>query len=122
MCSSIDPPAGAEARSFVLFWSRAARASKWVDREWRHRLRHRGLHSITPNAPVPPQSCPSPSGLAGLQLGSRLLEIMRTHSTAAPRAPAVFAAEPSRARTSIVGIYVSHHARADVSDGHRLNQ
>jgi hypothetical protein len=57
---------------FLLFWSKAARASKWVAREWRHRLRHRGLGSITPNALEPPQRCPPPKALAKLQFGSRL--------------------------------------------------
>lgn len=64
-----------ERDGFLLFWSRAARASKWVGREWRHRLRHRGLDSITPNALEPPRSCPPPRALGGLQFGSRFLAV-----------------------------------------------
>jgi hypothetical protein len=66
-----------ERDGFLLFWSRAARDSQWVGREWRHRLRHRGLDSITPNALEPPQSCPPPRALARLQFGSRFLEVTR---------------------------------------------
>jgi TIR domain len=66
-----------ERDGFLLFWSRAARDSKWVGREWRHRLRHRGLDSITPNALESPQSCPPPRALARLQFGSRFLETTR---------------------------------------------
>lgn len=62
---------------FLLFWSKAARDSKWVDREWRHRLRHRGIASITPNALEPPQACPPPRLLGKLQFGSRFLEVTR---------------------------------------------
>ncbi|HEX8109561.1 MAG TPA: toll/interleukin-1 receptor domain-containing protein [Kofleriaceae bacterium] len=66
-----------ERDGFLLFWSRAARDSKWVGREWRHRLRHRGLDSITPNALESPRSCPPPRALARLQFGSRFLEATR---------------------------------------------
>jgi hypothetical protein len=58
---------------FLLFWSRAARDSKWVNREWRYRLRQRGLDSITPNALETPESCPPPRMLARLQFGSRFV-------------------------------------------------
>ena len=55
---------------FLLFWSSAARASQWVEREWRHRLTHCGLDSITPNAL---ERCSPPAELASLQFGSRML-------------------------------------------------
>ncbi len=36
--------------ALLLFWSSAARQSKWVDREWHYALEHRGDHHIIPNA------------------------------------------------------------------------
>jgi hypothetical protein len=66
--------------TFLLFWSRNASASTWVDREWRHALRARGLSYITPNALEPPDVCPPPTELASLQFGSAPLLI--AHSAA----------------------------------------
>jgi len=61
--------------TFLLFWSRHARESRWVEREWRHALRVRGLAYISPNALEPTELCPPPSELAGLQFGSAQLLI-----------------------------------------------
>jgi len=53
------------SRASFLFWSAAARSSKWVGKKWRHRLTYRGLGSITPNG-LEHQSC------ASLQMSWRL--------------------------------------------------
>ena len=53
------------SRASFLFWSATARSSKWVEKEWRHRLTYRGLGSITPNG-LEHQSC------ASLQMSWRL--------------------------------------------------
>jgi hypothetical protein len=45
--------------AFLLFWSRSARDSKWVEREWRHALKKRGIRYITPNALEPANICPA---------------------------------------------------------------
>jgi len=52
-------------RAPFLFWSATARSSKWIEKEWRHRLTYRGLGSITPNG-LEHQSC------ASLQMSWRL--------------------------------------------------
>jgi hypothetical protein len=61
--------------ALFLFWSTAARASEWVEKEWRFALERRGLGSIVPNALEPPWSCPPPPELASLQFGSVLTEL-----------------------------------------------
>lgn len=59
--------------AFLLFWSRFARDSKWVEKEWRHALHVRGLSYISPNALEPVNVCPPPPELAALQFGSKEL-------------------------------------------------
>lgn len=61
--------------ALLLFWSSAASASEWVEREWRYALERRGLDSILPNALEPPAVCPPPPELASLQFGSVLTEL-----------------------------------------------
>jgi hypothetical protein len=57
----------AEGRDvFYLFWSRAARASEWVEKEWRHALQARGLDFIDPAPLTPADQAPPPSDLASL--------------------------------------------------------
>lgn len=63
--------------ALLLFWSTAASKSRWVDREWRHALKVRGLDYITPNALEAPAVCPPPAELASLQFGSALLMVRR---------------------------------------------
>jgi serine/threonine-protein kinase len=48
---------------FYLFWCSHARASKWVDREWRYAYAKRGLEFIDPVPLEPPQSAPPPDEL-----------------------------------------------------------
>ncbi len=54
-----------------LFWSRAARESVWVDREWRWAYEAHGIDSICPVALEPPSEAPPPPELATLHFGSR---------------------------------------------------
>jgi hypothetical protein len=62
--------------SLLLFWSTAARASAWVEKEWRFALDRRGLDGIIPNALEPADACPPPKELASLQFGSVLTELV----------------------------------------------
>jgi FHA domain/TIR domain len=48
----------------LLFWSRNAKASKWVDWEWRTVLRMRGLKAIQPRPIEPPEIAAPPEELA----------------------------------------------------------
>lgn len=59
--------------ALLLFWSRAAAASRWVEQEWKLALEERGLDYIFPNALETPSLCPPPPPLAALQFGSALL-------------------------------------------------
>ncbi len=72
--------------ALLLFWSTAASASEWVEKEWRFALERRGLDAILPNALEPPANCPPPPELATLQFGSVLTELAR-HWAAPPPAP-----------------------------------
>ncbi len=49
---------------FYLFWSRAARASEWVDREWRCAYESRGIAYIDPVPLESPEVAPPPKELA----------------------------------------------------------
>ncbi|MCX6578629.1 MAG: toll/interleukin-1 receptor domain-containing protein [Candidatus Aminicenantes bacterium] len=64
--------------TFLLFWSEAARDSKWVRTEWEYVLEKRGIEYITPNSLVSPHVCPPPKELESLHFGSPLLLIRRS--------------------------------------------
>jgi hypothetical protein len=49
---------------FYLFWSLHARASEWVEREWRTALRVRGINAIHPVPLAHPEHAPPPPELA----------------------------------------------------------
>ena len=66
---------------FFLFWSRAARASTYVDSEWRTALRCRGLSSITPVPLEPPDVAEPPPELADLHFGDFYVEMLRFKNT-----------------------------------------
>ncbi|HNH50356.1 MAG TPA: TIR domain-containing protein, partial [Myxococcota bacterium] len=61
--------------ALLLFWSRAAAASRWVEQEWKLALAERGLDYIFPNALEAPSLCPPPPPLAALQFGSTLAAV-----------------------------------------------
>lgn len=48
---------------FYLFWCSHARASEWVDREWRYAYQHRGLEFIDPVPLEPSRNAPPPDEL-----------------------------------------------------------
>lgn len=56
-----------------LCWSHDAKASEWVDFEWRHMYSKRGVEHIDPIPLVSPQSCPPPEELAMLHFDDRWL-------------------------------------------------
>lgn len=60
-----------------LCWSSHARASKWVDAEWRHALRHKGLDCIEPIPFEPPDVCPPPEELRQKHFNDKMLYIIQ---------------------------------------------
>lgn len=60
-----------EARDILfLCWSKSARLSKWVNYEWRHALKTKGLDGIDP---MPIEKCTPPEELMSLHFGEKLL-------------------------------------------------
>jgi HEAT repeat protein len=64
-----------------LFWSRAASASPWVDREWRTAYRAKGLDGIEPVPIEPPDVSPPPLELSSLHFNDWTLEVRRRADT-----------------------------------------
>lgn len=63
---------------FYLFWSRAARESEWVEREWKTALKRRGIGFIDPVPLASPQAVPPPRELAEeLHFNDWMLAYMR---------------------------------------------
>ena len=69
------------ASPLYLFWSRAARASKWVDLEWRIALDRNGLGRIDPVPLESPDLAPPPSELAALHFNDWMLAYLRPRSS-----------------------------------------
>ena len=63
-------------------WSRYARASKWVDAEWRYALKQKGADYIEPVPIDPPGSCPPPDELSRKHFNDKLLYIINSSETA----------------------------------------
>lgn len=61
-----------------LCWSRAARDSAWVDREWRYAYSQKGAECIDPVAIDPPEICPPPKELSKKHFNDRLLSYINT--------------------------------------------
>jgi len=59
-----------EREIFWLFWSRRAKASQWVDWEWRTALADKSLASIQPHPLEPADLAPPPGELSPLQFGA----------------------------------------------------
>lgn len=59
-----------------LCWSKNARDSAWVEKEWRHALSNKGLDSIDPIPLVPPTECPPPEELNSKHFNDRALLYM----------------------------------------------
>jgi hypothetical protein len=62
---------------FYLFWSAHARASEWVEREWRCALAARGRDFIDPVPLAPPDEVPPPPELAGQHFNDWTLAFRR---------------------------------------------
>jgi hypothetical protein len=60
-----------------LFWSKAASASRWVDKEWRCGYSERGIKFIDPVPLVSPKIVPPPKELAKLHFNDWVLAFMR---------------------------------------------
>lgn len=62
---------------FYLFWSASARASEWVEREWRAALKARGIDYIDPVPLADPKTVPPPPELAAAHFNDWVLAYMR---------------------------------------------
>ncbi len=63
-----------------LCWSRSARASKYVDLEWRHALETKGIDYIEPVPIEPPSVCPPPEELRAKHFNDVLLYLLNKPS------------------------------------------
>ena len=59
-----------------LCWSRSARASKYVELEWRHALETKGIDYIEPVPIEPPTVCPPPEELRAKHFNDMLLYLL----------------------------------------------
>ena len=55
-----------------LCWSKNARNSEWVEREWRHAYQMKGIDGIEPIPMAPPDICPPPKELSQLHFNDWL--------------------------------------------------
>jgi len=62
---------------FYLFWSRHARKSKWVEKEWRCALSKRGIEFIDPIPLEAPEKSPPPPELSSLHFNDWILAFRR---------------------------------------------
>lgn len=62
---------------FYLFWSRFAKASEHVEREWRVALEKKGIHFIHPIPLEDPQTVPPPGELSRLDFHDIYLSILK---------------------------------------------
>jgi hypothetical protein len=67
---------------FYLFWSPAARASEWVNREWRYALQEKGLQYIHPVPLADPREAPPPPELASKHFNDLILAALKSHQAA----------------------------------------
>jgi hypothetical protein len=66
---------------FILFWSRSASASDWVDWEWRTALQQKGLDGIRVRPLEPATLSPPPLELAELNFGDLYSSLQRRAQT-----------------------------------------
>lgn len=59
--------------TLFLCWSRSAKNSEWVEREWRYMLTNKGADSIEPLPIEPPELCPPPKELSMKYFNDNLL-------------------------------------------------
>lgn len=60
-----------------LFWSKAAKESEWVAKEWKYALNTKGPEVIEPVPMDPPDQCPPPEELRGKHFNDRFLFMTR---------------------------------------------
>jgi hypothetical protein len=58
-----------------LCWSRNARTSEWVDREWRYAYEQKGIDAVEPLPLEPPENCPPPAELQRKHFNNILLYV-----------------------------------------------
>jgi len=63
--------------TLFLCWSRSAKNSIWVEKEWRYMLVHKGSDSIEPLPIEPPELCPPPEELNTKYFNDNLLYMIR---------------------------------------------
>jgi hypothetical protein len=63
---------------FFLFWSSAARASEWVEKEWRYALTNRGDEIIVPVIIEGPPVPDPPPELSHLHFNDRMLLLLKS--------------------------------------------
>lgn len=68
---------------FYLFWSRSAKASQWVEREWRQAIDTRGIEFICPIPLEDPRHAEPPPELADLHFNDWCLAIIQSEKAAA---------------------------------------
>ena len=66
----------------VLFlcWSHSAKASPWVEKEWRYALSHKGDTGVEPIPIDPPDTCPPPPELQQKHFNDKMLYIIKANS------------------------------------------
>lgn len=70
-----------------LCWSMSARASKWVDMEWRYAYANKGEAGIEPIPIDTPDVCPPPVELQQKHFGDKMLYIIQATMPAVPANP-----------------------------------
>ncbi len=71
---------------FYLFWSRKAKESRWVEREWRQAIDTRGIEFICPIPLEDPRFAEPPAELADLHFNDWCLAIIQSEKAAAQEA------------------------------------
>jgi hypothetical protein len=71
---------------FLLFWSAHARASQWVEWEWRTALARRGIDDIEPHPLDAVTDAPPPPELASLHFGDPLILLRKAYERPPPNA------------------------------------
>ena len=61
-----------------LCWSKAAKSSEWVEREWRYALEHKGEDAIEPIPIDSPDVCPPPLELSKKHFNDKMLYIIKS--------------------------------------------
>lgn len=72
-----------QTKFMILFWSKAARESQWVEMEWRYALDRRGINYIRPLSLCLPDEAPPPRELAELHFGSLRLHFIKSSTESA---------------------------------------